>query len=408
MRLLISFAALFVSALLLQLSSGGVGPLDVLSGTVLGFSSAEIGLLGSAHFLGFIIGCWWAPRLMGSVGHSRAFAVFTAMSAIGLLAHMLIIDPIAWALMRIATGMCIAGCYTVIEAWLQAKVTNATRGRAMGVYRMVDTGGSFAAQLLIGVLAPASYVSYNLLAIFCCMALLPLMLTRSPQPETPSAPRLRPQLAWSISPLACMGVLVAGLTSAAFRMIGPLYGLEVGLMPEQIAFFLGAFVLGGAAAQLPAGWLADRFDRRWVLIAFSGGAFLACGVTVSLSTSGTSAVMAAAFLFGALSFPIYSVSAAYAHDRADDTQRVELSAALMFFFAIGAIVAPVVSSGLLEFFGPPALFAFIAAGHFWLVVFGVWRMSRRASTIQRGAYVWIPRTSFQVGKIFRRGREDTR
>ena len=78
MRLLISFAALFFSVILLQLSTGGVGPIDVLSGVQLGFSRQEIGMLGSAHFLGFFIGCWWAPRLMGSVGHSRAFAAFTA------------------------------------------------------------------------------------------------------------------------------------------------------------------------------------------------------------------------------------------------------------------------------------------------------------------------------------------
>ena len=156
MRLLLSFAALFLSVLQLQLSSGGVGPLDVLSGTELGFTTGQIGLLGSAHFLGFFIGCWWAPRLMGDIGHSRAFAAFTAMGAIGLMAHMMVVDPYAWAGMRIASGICIAGCYTVIEAWLQAKVTNENRGRARGTYRMVDTGGALAAQLLIGVLAPAS------------------------------------------------------------------------------------------------------------------------------------------------------------------------------------------------------------------------------------------------------------
>ena len=58
MRLLISFAALFFSVILLQLSTGGVGPLDVLSGLQLDFSRQEIGMLGSAHFLGFFIGCW--------------------------------------------------------------------------------------------------------------------------------------------------------------------------------------------------------------------------------------------------------------------------------------------------------------------------------------------------------------
>ena len=61
---------------------------------------------------------------MGAVGHSRAFAAFAAAGVIGLIAHMLIINPYAWALMRIASGLCIAGCYTVLESWLQAKVTN--------------------------------------------------------------------------------------------------------------------------------------------------------------------------------------------------------------------------------------------------------------------------------------------
>ena len=189
MRLLVSFAALFLSIFLLQISTGGVGPLDVLSGAQLGFSNSQIGLLGSAHFLGFFIGCWFAPRLMGTVGHSRAFAAFTAAGAIGLLAHMLIVDATAWALMRVASGLSVAGCYTVAEAWLQAKVTNETRGRMMGSYRMVDMIGSLVAQLFIGILEPAHYVSYNLLAILSCAALLPLTLTKTTEPETPCATR---------------------------------------------------------------------------------------------------------------------------------------------------------------------------------------------------------------------------
>ena len=61
---------------------------------------------------------------MGAVGHSRAFAAFTATGAIGILAHMILVGPYFWATMRIASGLCIAGCYTVVEAWLQAKVKN--------------------------------------------------------------------------------------------------------------------------------------------------------------------------------------------------------------------------------------------------------------------------------------------
>ena len=399
---MISFAALFLSVILLQLSSGGVGPLDVLSGLALGFTRQEIGLLGSAHFLGFFIGCWWAPRLMGSVGHSRAFAAFTAAGSIGLLAHMLVVDPRAWALMRVASGLCVAGCYTVVEAWLQAKVTNETRGRAMGVYRVVDMTGSLAAQMIIGILTPASYVSYNLLAMVCCAALLPLTLTTAEQPSTPSSPRLRPRLPIKRSPLAVAGVLVAALSSASFRMVGPIYGQEVGLSAGQIAWFLAAFVLGGALAQYPVGWLADKFDRRSVLIWLSAAAMLSCAITIAASDTGTLGVMLAAGFFGLTTFPIYSVSAAHAHDFASDDERVELSAALMFYFALGAIFAPYLASVLIESFGPGALFMMISIGHGALIVFGVFRMWARPTRSRRTAYVYVPRTSFLIGRLLRR------
>jgi MFS family permease len=397
--MLISFAALFLSVLLLQLSSGGVGPLDALSGLQLGFSTGQIGMLGSAHFLGFFIGCWWAPRLIGSVGHSRAFAAFTAAGSIGLLSHMMIVDPYAWSIMRIATGVCVAGCYTVVEAWLQAKVNNQTRGRTMGVYRVVDMSGSLAAQLLIGVLEPASYVSYNLLAILCCAALLPLTLTRVPQPETPSAPRLRPMLAVTRSPLAAAGVVVAALSSASFRMVGPVYGQEVGLSAGQIAWFLAAFVLGGALAQYPIGWLADKYDRRWVLIWLSLAAVVSSIITISAQSTGTIGVMLSAGIFGLTTFPIYSVAAAHAHDFADDSERIELSAALMFFFALGAIAAPYSASLLIDFYGPPALFIMIALAHIVLVVFGLTRMRARPTVSDKTAYIYAPRTSFTIGRL---------
>ncbi|MEM6635340.1 MAG: MFS transporter [Pseudomonadota bacterium] len=402
MRVLISFAALFLSIALLQLTSGGVGPLDALSGVALGFTSAEIGLLGSAHFVGFFIGCWWAPRLMGSVGHSRAFAALTAAGCIGILSHMLILEALAWAVMRVATGLCVAGCYTVVESWIQSKVTNETRGRTMGIYRVVDMSAAIGAQLLISVLEPASYISYNLLALLCCASLLPLTLTTARQPETPAAPRLRPSLALSMSPLAALGVVVAGLTSAAFRMIGPLYGQEVGLATGQIALFLGAFVFGGALAQYPVGWLADRYDRRWVLIWLSAASIVASALTAAAPHFGTTAIFGATVLFGAFTFPIYSVSAAHAHDFAKDSQRVELSAALMFCYAVGAIASPLVVALLIEALGPGALFGYVALAHVALIIIGVVRMRARPAPEERQPYVYVPRTSFLVGRLLRR------
>ena len=59
---------------------------------------------------------------MKTLGNSLAFAAFTATGAIGILAHMLFIDTYLWAIFRVTSGLCVAGCYTVVGAWLQAKV----------------------------------------------------------------------------------------------------------------------------------------------------------------------------------------------------------------------------------------------------------------------------------------------
>lgn len=405
MSLLISFAALFLSVFLLQLGLGGVVPLDALSGSMLGFTAEQIGMMGSAHFLGFFIGCWWAPRLMGEVGHSRAFAAFAAAGTIGIMGHMMWVDPWAWSVMRMSSGLAVAGCYTIIEAWLQSKVTNQTRGRAMGVYRVVDVSGNLGAQVLIVFLEPAAYVSYNLLALFMCAALFPLLLTRTEAPPAGEAPRLRPRLAWQKSPLGAVGVVVSGITGAAFRMVGPLYGLAVGLEVDRIALYLSAYVVGGAMAQYPVGWIADKFDRRQVLIGISAASILGCMAMVAGAQGNVVTIFLAAAFFGFTTFPIYSISTAHAHDFAEQHERVELSAAQMFLYAVGAIASPVIASVLIASFGPASMFVFIALAHVLLIVFGVIRMGVRRTPVSHTRYVYTPRTSFLIGKLLRR-RDD--
>jgi len=112
-----------------------------------------------------------------------------------------------------------------------------------------------------------------------------------------------------------------------------------------------------------------------------------------------------AALFGFTTFPVYSVAAAHAHDFASNEERAELSAALLFFYALGAIAAPWTASQLIEAFGPGALFALVAVGHFAMLVFGLLRMRVRPTRATRTRYVWAPRTTFLIGRLLRRSRE---
>ena len=400
--ILISFSSLFVAVILIQLSSGGLGPLDALSAIQSGFSTQNIGMLGSAHFVGFFIGCWWSPRLIGIIGHSRAFAVFASAGTIGILAHMAYVDAYAWAAMRVLSGMCVAGCFTVIEAWLQAKVTNATRGRTVGVYRIVDLVGGMASQMLIAFLEPAAYLSYNILAIFCCASLLPLALTRVTQPVTPRRLRLRPLMAMRISPTATLAVIVAGVTASSYRMVGPVYGSTIGLTNQQLALFLGLFIFGGAVAMYPAGWLSDKFDRRKVIVAFSLAAIVACGFTVVAATLGPTMILVASVVFGMTTSPIYSLAASHANDFIDIDSMVELNSSLLFNFAVGAIASPLLISYAISEFGTTAMFLLIAVAHVLLCLISFIRMRFGPEVEVRKAHIHMPRTTFVFARLLKR------
>lgn len=403
MGTLVSFTALFLSILLVQLGSGSLGPLDALAGRLHGFSAEEIGLLGSAHFVGFLAGCYFAPRQIGAIGHSRAFAAAAAIGATGALLHPVIVGPWAWAALRLLTGFAIAAAYTVVESWLQGKATNRNRARIYSVFRLVDLGGQMTAQAMIAVLDPAAYWAYNIVAVFCVLCLLPLALTRSLPPVVPRAPRLRPLAALRLSPTATLGIVVAGMAGAAFRMVGPVYAFENGLGQGEIALFLSAAIAGGFAAQLPVGIVADRVDRRAVLVGLSVAAVLGSLWTIyAVAPGSTLLILLAAFFFGASTYPVYSVAAAYANDLAEPEFIVELNAALMLFYSIGAIISPVLSATLVTAFGPQALFGFTAAAHLALILFAAWRMTRRAAPAPRMPYQMIPRSSMIIARLFRR------
>ena len=228
MRLLISLSALLISTLFVQMGIGSLRPFDAISGQALGFSPVEIGLLASGHFAGFLLGCIFSPHLVRRAGHSRAFAVLAGTAVISIIAHPIFPDAMFWTFIRVLSGFSVAGCYTLIESWLQAKIPNEHRGRLFSVYRIVDMSGQIMANAIIATLTPASYISYNIIGIVMCFAILPLALTQSKEPELPETARYEPLFAYRVSPLASLGVIVAGLSTATFGSVGPIAARSIG------------------------------------------------------------------------------------------------------------------------------------------------------------------------------------
>jgi MFS family permease len=278
------------------------------------------------------------------------------------------------------------------------------------LYRFVDLSGQLLANALIATLTAGSFVAYNIIAIIMCLSILPLALTQSREPALPEQISYQPFIAFQVSPLASLGVGVAGLSTATFGSVGPLFASAVGLSISQIALFLVVSIIGGIVSQLPSGMLADRLPRRVVLMAFSIMAtivsLLMATDLVYLELTGIPVVFILSFLFGLTTFPIYSICAAHASDFVRQSEMLALSASLIFIYAAGAIISPLIAGLLIDRIAAWAMFVFISAAHFLLMLYTVYRnFVGRASLVSR-AYAYVPRTSLFIATIIRsrRGR----
>ncbi len=398
--LIISFVALLISIFFLQLGSSILAPFDALAGLEIGFSNVELGLLGSSHFAGFLIGCWIAPYVMGRVGHIRAFTIFASFSVLGSLMHPILIDPYFWCFLRVLAGISIAGCFTIVEGWLNAKVSNLNRGRVFGGYRFVDHGAAALGSIFIGFLDTEQLLTYNIIGVFLCLCILPLAFTSNIPPTIPKAPSLSIVRAFKLSPLSFVSVFVVGATNPAIRMVGPIYGAERGFSSFEVGIFLSLALIGGVISQIPLGLVADKFDRRWVLIFLSFASLFCCSLIALFGDESFFIFSAFIFLFSFFALPIFSVAAAYANDFSDDTFFIDLAASIIFIYGISAIISPLIVSILFEIFGSGILFVYIGLIHLSLCIFGFYRMTIRPSSDTKQPYLILPRTSFVFLKMF--------
>ena len=194
-------AALLLGTAILFTGNGLINTLLPVRAEIEAFSTLEIGLLGTVYFAGFILGCLNVPFVVRRVGHIRTFATLSSIIAATALAHVFLIDPIAWGVLRLFVGFAFAGLYVVIESWLNDRATTANRGAVMSAYTFISLCVLMAGQFLLTTYDPAGFELFALIAILIAIALVPVSLTRAPEPPRPATIGLDIVGLWRLSPV---------------------------------------------------------------------------------------------------------------------------------------------------------------------------------------------------------------
>lgn len=377
-KIVASIAPLLFAAAILLAGNGLQGTLLAVRAGIEGFPTSLIGVLMSAYFAGFIIGCRVNPTFIKNVGHIRTFVALASIASAATLIHPLAIDVLGWALLRATTGFCFAGLVMIIESWINERAVNANRGRILSLYRVIDLSATTAGNLLLASASPASFHLFAIVSILMSLALVPVALTRTDAPKPIATARLDVPKLMRVSPVAAVGAPLVGLANAAFWAVGAVYAQALGYPPTLIAAFMSSVIVGAAILQWPLGYLSDRIDRRLVM-ALSG----ACGIGAAMTLSfmgGKSATYLLGFgaLCGAFIIPMFGLTAAHANDLAEPGAAVETNGGLLLLHGCGSVVGATLGGVVMSAFGPEALFRYIAAVYTVFVAFTLYRVTRRA------------------------------
>lgn len=348
-------AALFVGVALLLMGSGLLGTLLAVRGRLENFDDQTLGLIMSGYFVGFFLGTYAAPGLIQRIGHIRAFAFYAALCAAAILMHPVFVDPGAWGVLRVLTGIALVGLYTVIESWLNVQAPPDKRSQVFAVYMAVNLLALAAGQWLIGLQDPATFVLFSVVAILICLAALPVVASRMVQPTLPATPRLALAALWRTAPAAASGALLAGLAMGAFWGMGAVYASGLGLDLQGIAALMSATILGGALLQWPIGRLSDGGDRRTTLAIVCTVAALIGVAMVFTAGQSQFALFGLFFLFGGAAFAIYPLCVAHLLDHLPTEDTLSGCSSLLLLNGVGSAIGPAVVGFAMTRFGPEAL-----------------------------------------------------
>jgi len=351
---------LFLGLLLLMASNGLLVTLLTVRGAQLGFTETTIGIMQACYPLGALVGCRVAPHLIERVGHIRTFGALASLCSTAALVHMLTDDPVSWSAMRFLAGFCFIGLYVIAESWLNAQARNANRAAILSIYFIVQTGGSAGGVAMVGLPDPSGGMLFAVTSIMVSLCLVPLLISRVRAPDYVAPDRLSMLRLARISPMAVSGAMLNGAAQVALFVALPLYGLAIGLSQGAAASLLVVATLSGALFQFPVGWISDRVDRRYVVIALSMVGALAYG-GLAFGPGGVWLYVGVAVI-AAVTFPIYSLCVAHANDRLSPAQIVPASGTLVMALNIGSLLG--------AFLGPSALRAF-GPGGFMLCMVGI-------------------------------------
>lgn len=372
---LLSTAAVIVAATIFGLSYSLSAPLIAMSLAASGHSGSYIGLNAAMHALGVLLIAPVMPTLAARFGARTLAVAALVVTAVVLAAFARVTDVTWWFPMRILLGMAAEVLFVMSETWTNVLSTEQARGRTMAVYTAALSLGMVLGPALLSVLGvdAGAYLAGAAIALAAVAFILPPWVV-APQRSVPE--RAQPLRYMRLAPIAlATTVLNAGVETAGLSFIS-LYATQLGWTEARAMQLISVLMLGAIVLQLPIGWLADKVDKRRLVLALATISALTA-LFWPFALRETWLAFAVVFVWGGLFVGIYTVMLAMVGSRFQGNDLVGVYAVMGLAWGLGALVGPTlagVAMGVNALFGLPGIIALGCA------VFAVFLARSRSET----------------------------
>lgn len=319
-----------------------------------GLSSTAIGLNTSLYYLGVAVASPFVPAVMRRFGRG-CVAAGMLVDALSTALFPFVHGALAWHALRLLGGVGTAFSLIPMETQINHDAPPGRRARDFAAYAFcVALGIALGPGLGLPLFPLAPKLTFvlgglvTLLAIGLAWAGMPARCLAD-QADRPDAP-----VAWSRHSLGFATAWVQGFLEGGTFAFLTLFLVQRDPSEALAGVLMGALFLGVVSAQLPIGWLADRFGRLRLLLACH--ALLLVGLVLVPLTTGPLLSGAELFVVGAACGALYPLGLALLGERLPLSALGDANAYYLAANCLGSMMGPLVVGLAAERVGPVALF----------------------------------------------------
>jgi MFS family permease len=358
MRRRLSVGAVIATATVFGLSYSLSAPLIAMSLEQRGYGSSFIGFNAAMHAVGVLLIAPWMPALASRFGARRLIFLALMITGAVLALFTQVQDVNWWFPLRILLGAAAEALFVMSETWTNELCLEQSRGRTMAIYTASLSLGMVLGPALLSVLGVGTraYLAGAAVAL-AAVVFVGMPWVMAPARSHPA--RAHPMTYARLAPVAmATTVLNAGVETAGLSFIA-LYATRQGWTEGDAMRLISTLMLGAILLQLPIGWLADRFDKRKLVLALA--AISAFGALLWPFALGEPwLAFGLVFAWGGLFVGIYTVMLAMVGSRFSGGELVGVYAVMGMAWGLGALVGPAlagVAMGVNALFGLPGIIA---------------------------------------------------